>query len=336
MSINRVLQTLPDVLDYTGEFGAELVLFVPFCQWLSSHDALGDRAIRTYAGMRCFYDQMKCQAIIEKAEDRTYIPPSKRPQWLPIRDEHSLDIAMSKRFFIYPDLRSRFHKCPLPSDIAHPAKPLLIIHNKYTVEWNIEPINYIPLAALESLFINLALHYTIIYIRHGTDPGSGYSKDHNTSLVWQDNELLDRHPAVLNFDDLYMTNLRTKGLGLDLNTFKNAIYSRCYRFIASQGGGAHHIALFSGSLLAIWHRRGRESEGAYWSGYYSFMATPEPTRLICTDHEDLESLIPIFDNCRLAQRKIYLDRAVQELAQRLSPERHALRARSDRKDVSAT
>ena len=182
--------------------------------------------------------------------------------------------------------------------LASSTKPLLIIHNKYNIEWDTGPINHIPLVMLERFFTTLKSFYTIIYIRHGLDPEPGYSKDHNASLPWQDGELLEQHPEILSFSNLYRANLEeANGPRYDLNLFKNAIYSRCYRFITSQGGGAHHIALFSGSLLAILHRQGRESEWAYFSGYYSFMTNPAPTRLICTNHEDLETLIPIFRDC---------------------------------------
>ncbi len=310
--------SLPEVLDYTGEFGAELVLFMPFCQWLSRRKLLAQRTIRTYAGMRCFYDNLKCREIIEKTDDRIFVPPDRRPEWMPIRDEHSLSLKESRQCLLYPDLRSRFSSYPLPAVITNSTKPLLIIHNKYNIEWDSKPINYIPLPVLEMLFATLNSLYTIIYIRHGVDSGPGYSKDHNTALPWQDNEVLCRNPEILSFSDLYRVNLATTdGHRYDLNTFKNAIYSRCYRFITSQGGGAHHIALFSGSLLAILHRQGRELEQAYFSGYYSFMTTPPPTRLICTHDEDLDTLVPILRNSYIRRGKIYLHRSVHHFGQQL-------------------
>jgi hypothetical protein len=315
--VDSFLQTLPEVLEYTGEFGAELVLFLPFCEWLSSQGLLRDRSVCIYAGMRCFYDRLKCRDIIEKTEDRCYIAPGERPPWMPIRDEHSFDISTSKRFFNYPDLRSRFSNYTLPDEIALSKKPLLIIHNKYNIEWESAPVNYLSLASLDKLLSELESIYTIVYVRHGEDPGPGYSQDHNTPLFLNDAEILERHPTVLSFEGLY----RHRSQAYDLNTLKNAIYSRCYHFISVQGGGAHHIALFSGSLMAILHRYGQESRWAYSSGYYGFMADPPPIRAICSNDQDLDSVIPIFSNSNFIGGKLRVDDAVKHLLQRLSPER---------------
>jgi hypothetical protein len=73
------LDSLPDLLDYTGEFGPELVLFVPFCRWLSNVGLMKKRQIRTYLGMHCFYDDLACLEIIDKNELRRYVPPQRRP-----------------------------------------------------------------------------------------------------------------------------------------------------------------------------------------------------------------------------------------------------------------
>jgi hypothetical protein len=59
IELKKIARSLPEILDYTGEFGAELVLFVPFCERLSANGVLQNRSIRTYAGMRCFYDQLQ-------------------------------------------------------------------------------------------------------------------------------------------------------------------------------------------------------------------------------------------------------------------------------------
>jgi hypothetical protein len=317
LKANNVVGELPDVLEYTGEFGAELVLFLPFCEWLSSQGFLSNRSIRTYAGMKCYYGRLNCKALVEKDEERRYIPPDKRPKWMPIRDEHKFDIRISKRFLRYPDLRARFSTYRLPKQIALSKKPILIIHNKYNLEWDLGPVNHIPLESLDHLFGKLTPKYTIVYIRHSADPGPGYSKDHNIPLPFGDRQILQRYPTVLNFEDLY----RTEGTSYDLNTFKNAIYSRCYHYITSQGGGAHHIAFFSGSLMAIFHRAGHEAKWAYNRGYYSFMAVPPPLRLICTNRDDLSDAIPAFEDSNIARGGVHVDGRVRHVLARLSPAR---------------
>jgi hypothetical protein len=275
---------------------------------------------------------MKCRAIIEKDEDRCYVTPAKRPDWMPIRDEHYFDDATSNSFLRYLDLRTRFSTCTVPHEIAQSKKPLLVIHNKYNIEWDCGPINYIPLHVLDKLFGELKFRYTVIYIRHGADTAPGYSRDHNTPLMLDETEVLQRHPTVLSFDDLYRRNSLSGQAG-DFNTFKNAIYSRCYHFISSQGGGAHHIARYSGSLIVILHKEGRELEWAYSSGYYGFMADPSPIRVICGHEHELVHLASIFTNSRVVAGRVVVSDASQ-LLQRLSQKKQLPQASHDQQNLS--
>jgi hypothetical protein len=311
------LDSLPDLLDYTGEFGPELVLFVPFCRWLSNVGLMKKRRIRTYFGMHCFYDDLACLEIIDKNELRRYVPPEKRPVWLPIKNEHNFDNLGWSPMHVYPDLRSRFRTFPLIPQINSADRPLLVIHNKYCNEWEVGPVNFIPLSILDTIFNSLKHDFTIVYVRH--DAGEpGYSEDHNTLISFNDGPLLCRHPEVLRFSDLYASHLRLGG-SQDLNTFKNVLYSRCYRFISSQGGGAHHVAFFSGSLLVILHRRGSEESWAYGDGYYNFVAPVSPIRAICRTHEDLVRAVPLFMNSHLIDNQMQVAKRSHRLLSELSP-----------------
>jgi hypothetical protein len=136
---------------------------------------------------------------------------------MPIRDEHCFDVALGRQVFSYPEFRSRFLKYKVPAEIENSGKPLLIIHNKYSIEWDSCPVNYIPLTTLKSLFVGLMNTFTIGYIRHSGASAPGYSNAHNTQLAFDDGELLDHFPNILRFEQLYNSDL-----SYDLNTFKNA------------------------------------------------------------------------------------------------------------------
>jgi hypothetical protein len=204
-------------------------------------------------------------------------------------------------------------------DVGTDERPLLIIHNKYNVEWDVGPINHIPLVTLETMFHLLKHDFTIVDIRHGIAPKDpGFSDDHNTSLPFEDRELLDCHPEVFCFDDLYAAH-RVRGGNQDLNTFKNVLYSRCLNFVSSQGGGAHQIALFSGSLLLILHRRGSEESWAYGDGYYGFMATVPPIRVICSTEDKLLRAVPLFLGAVVSEDRVLLGPGDEQLLAELSP-----------------
>ncbi|MFL9998601.1 hypothetical protein PQR34_44555 [Paraburkholderia sediminicola] len=311
--------SLPDELDYTGEFGPELVLFLPFCNWLSKMGLLKNRRIRTYRGMSCFYDDLDCLEIIEKDEQRIYVPPKNRPSWLPARDEHNFDNQGRPPQHYYPDLRAKFRNLPLLRELRNLGRPLLIIHNKHNDEWGIGPVNHISLASLDKIFQKFKTRFAIIYIRHGIEKkDANFSDDHNTPQHFDDRCLLDCHPEVYVFDDLYSLH-RAEGGAHDLNTFKNILYSHCYHFISSQGGGAHHIALFSGSFLAILHRRGSEEHWAYSDGYYSFMANVPPIRVICRTEGELLSAISLLPNTSIYEDRVLLHAGSEELLTEFSP-----------------
>jgi hypothetical protein len=287
--------TLPETLEHTGEFGPELVLFLPFVTWLAREGLLRNRRIVTYRGMRCFYDDLDCAELIEKPNARSYVLPQNRPDWLPVKNEHNFDTRLASSRHLCPDLRARFRAMKLSSEIGSEARPLLIIHNKYSNEWGEGPVNHIPIATLDLIFRMLKHEFTIVYIRHGmVPPEGGFVEDHNETLPdFDDRGLLQRHPEVLGFDELFANHRAATGVD-DLNRFKAMLLARCHRFISSQGGGAHQIALLSGSLFVVLHRRGSEEQWAYFPGYYSFLAPVPPLLAICRNDDELIRAIPLF------------------------------------------
>jgi hypothetical protein len=278
---------LPMTLEWTGEFGSELVLFAPFCRWLSTNGLLEDKTICTYKGMRCFYEDMNCKGVLEKTERRYFVPPAKRPFWLPVNDEHTFGNNGRSAFLLFDDMRRRFSGRELRVLQLAGGKPILIIHNKYNEEWKGEPVNFISLTCLDRLFEILKHKFMVIYIRHSADEITwGFSPDANTMKEFNDHKILLDHPEVREFRSLYLMEKAIYS-DLDLNTFKNMLYSRSYYFITTQGGGAHHIAMFSDSKVLVLHRRGKEVHWAYSEGYYKFMAPTPPALVVCHSEDRL-------------------------------------------------
>ena len=110
-----------------------------------------------------------------------------------------------------------------------------------------------------------------------------------------------------------------QGGPIDVNLFKNVLYSRCHKFITSQGGGAHQIACFSGSLIVILHRDGRENEMAYSRGYYSFVSNPSPIRLICRTEQELIDALDVMEGAVMLDDRIIPDARHVQIIKRLSP-----------------
>lgn len=322
------LRNLPRVLEYTGEFGLELLIFLPFVTWLSRAGLLRGRTIKTYRGMSSFYRGLDCKSYIEKDASREFLSPGNRPSYLPVKNEHDFDGVGRSPFHAHPDFRQMFLELPLPKafEARLGDKPLLIVHNKYTDEWNSGPINHISLETLERLFANFSETFTVVYIRHGIRRvGHGYVADENTIMDFDDASVLAKHPKIVLFDDLFETFRTETGVD-DINAFKNALCSRCYRFITSQGGGAHHLAYFSGSAMAILHRQGLEEETAYGDGFYSFLANPSPIRLCCRTEEELIEASHLMLGSELVDGRILLPTQGASTAIHYSPKVFAARA----------
>ncbi|MBE9605644.1 hypothetical protein IAI18_12290 [Acetobacteraceae bacterium H6797] len=279
---------LPELLEYRGEFGAELVLFLPFVTWLSERGLLRDRRIATYRGMNCYYDDLDCKKVIYRDKGRRVIAPVRREfwmPWLPVIREHRYEGPLPHPWHRYPDLRRKFAARPLSDTLGLEGKPLLILHNKYNVEWDRWPMNFLTVEQLRMIFDTLGPLYRIVYVRHGMSPlPEGFSRDAIAIQPLEDRALLERYPEVLEFDALFEKNRSATGLD-DMNDFKNRLYARSWNFISVQGGGAHHCAMFSGSRLTVLHMRGSETQMAYSRGYYRFMADPAPRLTVCQTPE---------------------------------------------------
>ncbi|HEX4347875.1 MAG TPA: hypothetical protein VHZ73_09895 [Vicinamibacterales bacterium] len=314
------MSDLPELLDYVGEFGPELVLFLPFVTWLSREGLLRRRRIGTYEGMRCFYEDLDCAGIVEKPGPRRYVRAPDRLPYLPERNEHRF-AGRSERL-VFPDLRRKFREHPIPHALAQAAatRSLLVVHNKHGIEWwGRGPFNHMSAATLDAIFA-LEDTFTIVYVRHGmTGALRGYSADHNRPLPFDDRAILARHRGVWCFDDLAAED------GTDVNRLKNAIYARCFHFVSSQGGGAHHCAYFSGSMLAVLHRRGKESRFAYGRGYYDRLSDPAPVRFICASEAELVDAVRSFADSSIEDSRAVPGPSSAALAGRLSPRSYTRR-----------
>ncbi|MBV9812095.1 MAG: hypothetical protein JO326_05055, partial [Acetobacteraceae bacterium] len=174
---------LPPRLLVEGEFGAEVNSFVPFIHWLHHAGLMQGRQVCTYAGMRPFYFFLPDDAVEEEARPRRYVPPPERPAWLPNRDDHQ---ARRSPFELFPDYRAAYR-----DGRFNRTKPLLVIHNKATLEWYRPPVNVIPLALLDALFGALGDCFHIVYLRPGIlGTPAGFSADAQPDFPFDDQAVL--------------------------------------------------------------------------------------------------------------------------------------------------
>jgi len=128
--------------------------------------------------------------------------------------------------------------------------PIIIISNKYNIEWDKGYYNYIDINTLKILFNILKDKYNIIYLCTKKNIKS-FSYDHN--LI--DNEL-DHDSLSFNENCIYFEDYIEKN-NLDYNLTKCITFSHCENYIGVQGGGSYLISYFYRNLI-IYHLKGRE------------------------------------------------------------------------------
>lgn len=315
INVEDLASELPRVIEYSGEFGLEIVCFVPFANWLKSVGLMRNRKLRTYAGMRSLYYFLADDEYEEKIAARRFTHGHERPFWLPNRSEHT---ATKSPYETYPDYRTRY---AVPA--LNLGKPLLIVHNKYHREWSRPPINFFDCETLDAIFESLKKRFSVVYIRHGRENVQmrGFSSDHGNRIAevgvppLNDNEVLKRHPEIHTFEELY----EIYGNG-DLNRFKNRLYANAYYFVVTQGGGSHQCAMFRGSLQLVLHREGQETRHAYGAGYYRYMANPAPLLLVTDSREKLIAALDLFKTSKVFGERVAVDPVLLQSFEGLLPE----------------
>jgi hypothetical protein len=260
-------------IEFDGEFGNEIATFIPFVAWLKQEGLLDGRRVVTFKGMRPYYFFLSDDEFETKADRRQYRIWDRR-KW----PSNISYLATKQRWHVVSDYRSYYRDRGRTF-----AKPVLFIQNKFTVEWGMGPINYLPLKALKALFGLSVDRFHVVYSRPRENIiGAGYTPDiNNVHCEYPDIALAREYENV---EILEETTLRE---GSDYNATKLEIAAKAHVFVASQGGGAHVLACFGNSLLLVLHREGAEYPDAYASGPYKYLSDPPPLLIVARDNEQL-------------------------------------------------
>jgi hypothetical protein len=309
---------LPRTLAFSGEFGAEVNSFIPFVYWLHLAGEMRERRIVTYDGMQPFYFFLDPSQIETRRKARGHVPAGQRPAWLPTRNDHA---SCRTAFEIFPDYRSRYQ-----NRLFDFGKPLLVVHNKFTREWDQPPLNFLPLDTLSRIFSGLAPHFTIVYTRPGIrTKRADFSDDEQRDLRFDDLALVRDHPDVLLFEDVVAA---TTG-EYSYNALKLMLYASAYFHLTVQGGNVHLAALFSGSLIGVLHRFGQEIRHAYAHGHFQYASNPRPDYLICRSGQELMLALDVFAASRLQNGRVLLPGDHADILAALSPLRQCGEERMD-------
>jgi hypothetical protein len=290
-------------IEYTGEFGAEITTFIPFALWLKRQGLLAGRRVITYGGMRPYYFFLGDDEYEEKIGPRYWLPPEHR-DW----PSNSTYTAVKQPWHEMPDYRARYRGQGRTFE-----RTVLFIQNKFTVEWNRGPVNYLPLDRLTRLFRYSQDRFDVVYSRpRSLHSDVGYTPDHNAHCDYPDVQLARGFRNVLILEDY------CAGTGAPYNQTKLEILAKTHLFVGVQGGGSHLLACFGDSVLLLLHVEGDEYPHAYAAGAYKYLAQPAPMLLLARGPDDLDKGVELMGGMRV-------EGGAPQLADHLTPALDALK-----------
>jgi len=123
-------------------------------------------------------------------------------------------------------------------------KPVVVIQNKFSLEWGQGPFNYFPTEVLGELFGYLKEKYDIVYIRP-TGGSRDYYKDENEIRKFNDYEFIKQnYPEVYTIEDFKNTYP-----DMNYNILQFMIEACSEKHITVSGGNACIASYFGGDVL---------------------------------------------------------------------------------------
>ncbi|WP_347160180.1 hypothetical protein [Pontibacter chitinilyticus] len=234
-----VLKPKYKVIEFQQEFQQELTFVLPFAYWHHLNGTL-KKTISCYDTKDFYFfsenHEEKYDYRVWKAKYNPFGVPNMT---------HSNSVCFTK--WAQVPLKNHFKNNRFTF-----AKPLLIVANKYNVEWHGAPINYFDYPTLSSIFAAYKDKYQIIYNR---PPAKHIVEDNSEILDLQEHALIrSEHPEVLLMEDLYEAHKH------EVNSFNHLqllIYANCSHFISVHGGTAALASYFGGTNI-IFSKRGIE------------------------------------------------------------------------------
>jgi hypothetical protein len=249
---------------FLGEFGFELSIHIPFVNYLYENNALN--SCHVMISMVDWYTFLPSNVIVI-CEDKTRSQILTRLSQYPAVvcsykfAKRILSPEMSAHQKLYdtelykpPVLKGRYSHLVL--DFTE--RPLLIIHNKYSIEWDKQPINFINVSCLKQLVQTFHEKYCIVYI-HPTNNTDGYVKDNQSLLEFNVPEDLWGHGFTI--------QKLMKQYDLSYNTLQLALHDKCTNFISVQGGSSRIASYFQGTNIIL-HKQGSELQAKSYEGYF--------------------------------------------------------------------
>lgn len=218
---------------FQGEFQQELTFVLPFAYWHHLNGTLGKTISSKGTKELYFFSQNH-----EERFDRR--------DWEYNEADYEIPNMTHSNVFSF----KKWSQVPLKqcykNDVFVYNKPVLVIANKYNIEWDASPLNFFGVPLLSQIFETYKDRYQIIYNRPA-----------NTNIVSDNSEILDlnefewireNYPEVILMNDLYVKH---KDSVRNFNHLQLMVYANCSHFISVHGGTAALASYFGGKNIIL-------------------------------------------------------------------------------------
>ena len=226
------------VVEFYGEFDQEIRYAMPFAYWHFLNGTL--KQTIASKNTRPFY--FFSPDHIEKYEKRV---------WEAGYGNYSIPNMTHAPSYDFSKWAQVPFKPHYKNDVFVYDKPLLVIANKYNIEWDKPPTNFLDIAALDQLISRLKNRYQLVYNR----PLGGQIVHDNSEIMdlgehaW----LREKHPDVLLMNDLFEQHQANVE---NFNHLQLLVYANCNQFISMHGGTAALASCFGGTNILLSHPGG--------------------------------------------------------------------------------
>ena len=227
------------IIEYNGEFQQELTFVLPFAYWHFLNGTLARTISSGNTKELYFFSTNHMETSIKR-------------DWLGNSESFEIPNMAHSNSFSY----EKWAKVPLQecykNEIFVFDKPILIIANKYNMEWENHPVNFFGTPMLDKIIKSYKNKYQIIY-----------NRPLSTQIVSDNSEILDlaeyswlneNHPDVLLMNDLFTKYFKEVN---NFNHLQLMVYANCSHFISVHGGTAALASYFGGTNI-IYSKEGLE------------------------------------------------------------------------------
>ncbi|KAA0993783.1 hypothetical protein [Dyadobacter aurulentus] len=225
-------------LSFQGEFAPELQFVLPFAYWHFKNGTLKTTSSSKFTKELYFFTPEHTEEYDIRTERGNY--NFEMPRIL-----YSQDYDMKK--WLPVPLKAHYQ-----NNIYVYEKPILIVANRYNMEWDGPPVSFYSIELLEFMFNRLSDKYTIIYNRPRPQH---ITMDNSDIYDLNEYEWLEKnYPDIILMEDLFREN---KAGANNFNHLQLIVYANASKFISIHGGTATLASYFGGTNL-IFSKKGPE------------------------------------------------------------------------------